>query len=343
MERNGQVNPMLLYHAAYAMWRMGKLAEAISLANEAQKQSPMFVFPHRHEDAKALQVALTLNPHDALAHYLLGTWLASVGRWDEAMRHWERVTRGTGQGTWETGVREGEAPAEPVRSALQVLAWRNIGLANRLAKNDSPAAERAYGKAIELVSRVPCPLFPCAWRLWLERDIVLSVMGQHEKRTQLFEAAPDEVRSKPQIAARWAEACARVGDYEKTVELLSQGNFKPWEGEFALRELWKEANMQLGHKAMAQGDFAKARQHFEAAADYPANLNVGRPHWTDDADALFWAGWCALKMGDREGARKLLEQAATENQPPNARTAEFKRQAQELLQKVAGHGRQAAK
>ncbi|MFA0730900.1 MAG: hypothetical protein LKKZDAJK_002037 [Candidatus Fervidibacter sp.] len=342
MERNGQVNPMLLYHAAYAMWRMGKLAEAISLANEAQKQSPMFVFPHRHEDAKALQVALTLNPDDALAHSLLGTWLASVGRWDEAMRHWERVTRDTGQGTRGKGV-EGEACAEPIQSALQVLAWRNIGLANRLAKNDLPAAEQAYDRAIELLSRDPSLLFPYAWRLWLERDIVLSAMGQHEKRTQLFEAAPDEVRSKPQIAARWAEACARAGDYEKTVELLSQGNFKPWEGEFALRELWKEANMQLGHKAMAQGDFAKARQHFEAAADYPANLNVGRPHWTDDADALFWAGWCALKMGDREGARELLKQAATENQPPNARTAEFKGQAQELSQKMTGHEGQEAK
>jgi len=177
-------------------------------------------------------------------------------------------------------------------------------------------------------------LFPFAWRLWLERDIVLAMSGQHEKRVKLFEAAPETVRSKSQIVARWAEACWRIGEHAKAVELLSQGNFKPWEGEFALRQLWKEAHMQLGHQALAQGDFARARQHFEAAADYPPNLNVGRPHWTDDADALFWAGWCALKMGDKEGARKLLEQAASENQPPNAQTAEFKAKAKELLQQI---------
>ncbi len=322
-EQNGSVNPMLLYHAAYAMWRMGKLAEAMALLQDAQKQSPVFVFPYRHEDAVALQVALTLDPHDELAHYLLGTWLASVGRWDEAMTHWRKVTDGTGD--------EGRGTSE---MTLQVLAWRNIGLMHRIVRNDLPAAEQAYDKAVELMSHVPCPLSPYTWRLWHERDSVLAALGQHENRVQLFEGAPKEVASKPQIVARWAEACARVGDYAKTVELLSQGNFKPWEGEFALRQLWKEAQMQLGHQAMRESDFAKARQHFEAAADYPQNLNVGRPHWTDDADALFWAGWCALKVGDREGAKQLLERAASENQPPNAQTAEFKAKAAELLQQL---------
>jgi len=315
-EQNGSINPMLLYHAAYAMWRMGKLAEVMALLQDAQKQSPVFVFPYRHEDAVALQVALTLDPQDALAHYLLGTWLASVGRWDEAMAHWRKVTNGTGETT------------------LQALAWRNIGLMQRVVRNDLPAAGQAYDKAIELVSCSSCPLSPYAWRLWLERDAVLAALGQHEKRVQLFEGAPKEVASKPQIVARWAEAYARVGNYAKTVELLSQGNFKPWEGEFALRQLWKEAQMQLGHQAMREGDFARARKHFEAAADYPQNLNVGRPHWTDDADALFWAGWCALKAGDREGAKQLLERAANENQPPNAQTAEFKAKASELLQQL---------
>ncbi len=328
MESGGNVNPMLLYHAAFAMWQMGKLAEAISLVRSIRREgeapaepqtSPIPSPPHRHEDAKALQTALTLDPNDALAHYLFGTWLASVGRWDEALRHWEKVTRDTGQGT------------SKATTTLQVLAWSNIGLAQRLKRNDLPASEKAYDKAVELMSRVPCPLFLFAWRLWLERDIVLAMSGQHEKRVKLFEAAPEMVRSKSQIVARWAEACWRIGEHAKAVELLSQGNFKPWEGEFALRQLWKEAHMQLGHQAMAQGDFARARQHFEAAADYPPNLNVGRPHWTDDADALFWAGWCALKMGDKEGAKKLLEKAGAENQPPNAQTSEFKAKASELL------------
>ncbi|MCS7192095.1 MAG: tetratricopeptide repeat protein, partial [Armatimonadetes bacterium] len=323
LESDGKVNPMLLYHRAHAMWQRGKLAEAMSLVKEAQKQSPIFIFPHRHEDAEVLQTALTLDPNDTLAHYLFGTWLASVGRWDEAAKHWKEVTDGTGD--------EGRGTGE---MTLKVLAWRNVGLMLRLTRNDLATSESAYNKAIEIVSHAPSPLLPFAWRLWIERDIVLAMSGQHEKRVQLFESAPEEVSNKSQIVARWAEACMRVGNHAKTVDLLSQGNFKPWEGEFALRQLWKEANMQLGHKAMAEGDFAKARKHFEAAADYPQNLNVGRPHWTDDADALFWAGWCALKMGDKESARKLLEKAANENQLRDAQTAEFKIKASKLLEQI---------
>lgn len=316
LEHNGIVNPMLLYHLARAMWQMGKLAEAVSLVQKAQKQTPLFLFPYRHEDGMALQTALEINPNDELAHYLFGTWLASVGRWDEALLHWEKV------------------PSLTEDATLKVLAWRNIGLMYRLVKRDLTAAEQAYNRAIEQLSRSSTPLSPYEWRLWVERDAVISALGEHEKRVKLFESAPDPVRVKPQVVARWAEACARIGDCEKTVELLSQGNFKPWEGEFALRQLWKEAQMQLGHNAMRAGEFAKAKAHFEAAADYPPNLNVGRPNWTDDADALFWAGWCALKLGDREAALRLFEQAANENQPPNARSAEFKAKAGDLIGQI---------
>ena len=73
--------------------------------------------------------------------------------------------------------------------------------------------------------------------------------------------------------------------------------------------------MALGHRAKDAGDFSKAREHFESAADYPHHLAVGKPTLTDDADALFWAGWCALQAGDRQAARRFLGAAATENQP----------------------------
>lgn len=308
-------HPMLLYHTAWALWQIGKVAEAIALIREAQRQSPLFVFPHRHEDAQALQIALQLDPNDALGHQLLGTWLASVGRWDEATTHWEQVTGMTNDAT------------------LKTLAFRNIGVMAWFAKRDMNKALFAYTAATKaLCSASNSPLFAYMWRLWLEESRVLSEAKMHytlpEKK---FGEAPEEVRSKPQIIARFAEACLRVGMPERTVELLSQGNFKPWEGEVALRQLWKEAHMQLGHRAMARGEWMTARQHFEAAADYPKNLNVGKPAWTDDADALFWAGWCALKMGDKEAARNFFSLASNELQPANARSAEFKTRAGELL------------
>ncbi len=309
-----KLSPMVALHLARAMWQMEKIAETFALLREAQQSSPLFAFPSRHEDATALQLALQLVPNDALAHYLLGTLLASLGRWEEGLQHWRQAIRWTNETT------------------LQALAWRNIGLWHWRIRSELSAALEAYDRAVECLKDEGSPLTPYAWRVWLERDHVLAAIGDHERRVALLESAPEPVRQKPQIIARLAEALLRVGKPEGTVALLSETVFKPWEGEVALRQLWKEAHMQLGHQLLRRNEFALARSHFEAAASYPPNLNVGKPHWTDDADALFWAGWCALKMGDKEGARQLLALAANENQMPNARSADFKARALTLLQ-----------
>jgi hypothetical protein len=92
--------------------------------------------------------------------------------------------------------------------------------------------------------------------------------------------------------------------------------------------------MQLGHQAREAGDLARAREHYESAAAYPRHLAIGRPARTDDADALYWAGWCALQGGDRESARRLLTLAADEPQPRRASSTEFKSQAAALLESL---------
>ncbi|HUT34180.1 MAG TPA: DUF5107 domain-containing protein [Planctomycetota bacterium] len=316
---------MLLYHLAHALWGLGRASEAITAAREAAKQSPLFVNPHRHEDAEALRTALQLCPDDALAHLLLGNCLASLARWDEAVEHWTRATR-----------------LAPEDSETAVLAWRNLALFRRHKQRNTPDALAAYSHALDSLSslpssppapntRHPAPLSSSAWRLWLERDHVLSAAGRHAERVAAFDAAPDAVKAKWQVLARWADACLRTGAPERTVQLLSGCRFKPWEGEARPRVLWKEAHMALGHRAKDAADLPKARQHFESAADYPKHLSVGKPTRSDDADALFWAGWCAAQLGDADGARRLLSAAATEAQPRDAVTGDFKSRAAELL------------
>ena len=328
----GSTHPLRLYHTAFSWWQSGKIGEALSLVREASQSLPSSVFPHRHEDAQALQTALQIRPDDALARYLLGNYLASVGRWDEAVTHWTQSLHSHCRGGASVPAQQG--------AELQVLTQRNIGLAKWLKQRSADEALNAYGHAIDAAQLIshPSSLIAAVWRLWLERDHVLSALGRHDERVKAFDGTPDEVKAKPQVRARWAEACLRAGMAERTVELLSPADtgvrrtFKPWEGEVSLRQLWKEAHLQLGHKAITANDLATARTHFEAAASYPPHLNVGKPERTNDADALFWAGWCALGAGDQDAARRFLELAATEPQPPNASSAPFKARARQLLQ-----------
>jgi len=333
---------MLHYHIAHALWSLGRAGEALAAAREAARCSPLFVNPYRIEDAEALRTALRLAPDDALAHLLLGHCLAAAGRWDEAVEQWTRCTRIVGGTPPSRGTRRGDTPPTAPGGEVAALAWRNLGLHRWHKQHNASDALAAYARALDAVSsrpstppspnpQPPTPLQSAAWRLWLERDSVLSGSGRHDERVAAFESAPDAVKAKWQVLARWADACLRAGRPEETIRLLSGCRFKPWEGEARPRVLWKEAHMALGHRAKEAGHLAEARGHFEAAADYPHHLAVGRPTLTDDADAFFWAGWCAAQGGDASGARRLLAAAAGETQPREAATAEFKARAAELL------------
>lgn len=308
---------MLLYHLAACLWRLGRATEALAAAREAAGQSPLFINPHRIEDAEALRTVLRLCPDDPLAHLLLGNWHASVGQWEEAAVHWTRATR-----------------LVPQDSETAVLAWRNLAVCRWRKENNASDALAAYSVALSALNTCHSPLATAAWRLWLGRDHVLAALSRHEERVAAFESAPDAVKAKWQVLARWADACLRAGQPERAIQLLSGCHFKPWEGEARPRLLWKEAHMTLGHRAKNAGDLRKACQHFEAAADYPHHLGVGKPVYSDDADARFWAGWCALAAGDKETARNHLTAAATELQARDATTAEFKSRAAELLKRL---------
>lgn len=315
---------MLLYHLAACCWRLGRVDEALAAARQAAAQSPAFANPHRTEDGAALRTALQLRPDDPIAHLLLGNCLTALGCWDEAARHWTRTT---------VLVPSGEAA---------IIAWRNLAAFHWHKQRNAPEALAAYAHALDSLSSLPSspptpnteprtPLPSSAWRLWLARDHVLAAAGRHAERLAAFESAPDAVKARWQVLARWADASLRAGQPERAIELLSACRFKPWEGEARPRLLWKEAHLALGHRAKEAGDMATARAHFESAADYPHHLAVGRPIHTDDADALYWAGWCALETGGLAEARRLLTAAATEPQPRDAATADYKLRAAELL------------
>ncbi len=190
---------MLLYHLALCHWRLGRASEAIAAAREAASQSPLFINPHRVEDAEALRTALQLCPDDALAHLLLGNCLASLARWDEAAGHWTRAAHLADSG--ETAV----------------LAWRNLALFRWHKQRNAPDALDACTHALSSLETRDAKLETAAWRLWLQRDHVLSASGRHAERVAAFDSAPDAVRAKWQVLAR------------------GQGRRRPGEGPRALR------------------------------------------------------------------------------------------------------------
>ncbi|HOX40502.1 MAG TPA: DUF5107 domain-containing protein [Candidatus Brocadiia bacterium] len=304
--------------SAYAAWKSGDVNRAISSSAKVAAQSPIFAMPHRFEELDVLRACLGLHPESPMLHYLLGCLLASMSRWGEAAGQWR------------------EAERNCCDAELAVLLKRNLGLAKWLKEGNCDAAVELYAKAVEKSRELKAdsPLAVMGWWLWIDFDNLLKAMGRQERRVAEFDAAPSGVRARPEVLARCADAMLRLGRPEKTLEVLNMCRFNPWECEVRSKHLWKEAQMLLGHRARESGDFATARGHYEAAADYPEHLNVGRSALNEDADALFWAGFCALESGAKKAAAKLLKQAAEERQPAQSGAREFKERAVELLRRL---------
>ncbi|HUS80602.1 MAG TPA: hypothetical protein VM283_04990, partial [Armatimonadota bacterium] len=128
-----------------------------------------------------LRAALSRDPGDWLAQYLLGTLLASVGRTDEALEMWE-------------------AAADLDDSFSPLL--RNIGWAYWRWCQDLERAQVWYRRAIERQ--------PGEYRLYVELERVLKdAQRPVEERFRLLRSAPPDLQDRRPMAIRIASLVRR--------------------------------------------------------------------------------------------------------------------------------------
>jgi tetratricopeptide (TPR) repeat protein len=80
---------MLAYYRAYCREKLGQAAAA---DYETASHLPLlYVFPNQPDEITVLRAALTANPNDASAHFLLGSLWFSKGIVDPALEEWRRA------------------------------------------------------------------------------------------------------------------------------------------------------------------------------------------------------------------------------------------------------------
>jgi tetratricopeptide (TPR) repeat protein len=277
-------DPLVCYALAFWLGSMGRSQEAAEYRREASKLSTDIIFPHHWELEAVLREALAGDPADGPAHYYLGTLLYSQGRRKEALAEWE-------------------AAAQQMTDSA--VLHRDLGLAYREVAGDLEKAEGALRQA------VACrPLQP---RAYLELVEVLEARRAHpRKRLEVLDAAPAEVQRRSLVAAHQIAACLALGAWDPAVSLLTTHSFHRWETEYRMRYLYVEAYCGRGAARFDHADLNGARQDFEAALDYPANLRIGRPAQTEDARPRWCAGLVREALGDMAAAGAHWEAAAAE-------------------------------
>ena len=288
----GASYPMLYYDLAYYYHKSGDESGAERHLQKAMAMPPDYGFPFRLEDIAVLKWAEGKNSRDARAPYYLGSLLfdrqpgAALAEWEKSVAL---------DGTFAT-------------------AHRNLGLALSRVKNDLPRAVACLEKA------VACD--PADPRLLSELDELYDLSAvSPQRRLDVLTKNHSVVAGRDDTLSREVVLLVELGRYDRAIELLGSHHFHVWEGGGAIHGVYVDAYLGRGERRLAEGNSSQALQDFQAALEYPENLEVGKPAAGGrDPEVHYFIGTALEAMGRRRESRKSFERSVEKASGPSELT-----------------------
>jgi tetratricopeptide (TPR) repeat protein len=269
--------PMIAYTRAWLFEKLRRVAPAAKCRRRAAALPPGYCFPARLEEILVLESAIRANPRDARAPYYLGNLLYDRRRHAEAIRFWETSAQ--------------LDPKFPV-------VWRNLGIGYFNILKQPKRARAAYDRALRAN--------PEDARLLYERDQLWKRLHvKPEQRLRELERHPALIRQRDDLSVELCALYNQTGRHQEAVRLLSARQFQPWEGgEGGPLGQHVRAHLALGRTALATGDFATARKHFELALTSPRNLGEATHLLANQSDIHYWLACALTGLGASAPARE---------------------------------------
>lgn len=280
-----RVGPLLGYHRARILRRMGRDDEAAAAARSAQSSDARWSNALRLDDAAALESSLDADPSDPVAALLIGNWYYDRDRPEDARAAWTRV-------------------AGSERRDLAVIAERNLGILAYNVDHDPAAAGVHYARARELD--------PQDAKLLFEADQLAGRRGASagERLTEL-ERNPALVEARDDLSVVRARLMTETGRAREARELLLSRTFQPWEGgEGQVLAAWDAASLAVARAALEAGDPSSALDAVRGTIEPPASLGEARHVLANDAEVQLVLGDVLAATGDADGARRAWSRAA---------------------------------
>lgn len=207
-------HPMVAYFRGYCRQKLGQSGSEDFSA--AEKLSTTYVFPSRAEDIEVLTGALSFNPRDASAHYLLGTLYFSRGLADQALGEWEQARR--------------------VNQQIPAL-HASLGRVLLHGKENPEQALTVFGEGLRADPRNV--------ELYTGIDQALSILRRPAKeRVAALERYPDGAGMPSKLVYEVILNLAESGEFEKAAALFHNRFFSREEGGTNVRQVWLELQMQ---------------------------------------------------------------------------------------------------
>jgi tetratricopeptide (TPR) repeat protein len=274
-------NPLVCYYLGYFWEKNGEQDKALKQYKLASTMPTNFCFPFQLEAIDVLKSASRMNPGDARAPYYLGNLLFDHQP-EHAIKEWEK--------------------SRSLDSSFSIV-HRNLGLAYARIRND-------VNKAIASLERaVACK--PGDPRLYLELDQMYEAGGvPAEKRLALLEKNHSTVLSYDDALAREIVLYVQLGRYDQAIDLLENHHFHIWEGGGVIHDVYVDAHLLRGQERFKAKKYQEALKDFEAALEYPNNLEVGKPFRDARASQVnYFIGTAHEALGRAEQARRCFEKS----------------------------------
>jgi len=276
-----QVHPLVYYNLGYLSAQRRQPGEASRYFQLAAQPSPDYVFPFRLEEVKVLQAAMQENPADARAPYYLGNLLYDRQP-AAAIKMWEKSA---------------------AMDSSFALMYRNLAQAYDQADNDTAKAIPAMEKAVQLDRNNA--------RFLYELDMLYEAGDvPPQKRSASFAANPAVAAQRSDAMMQEAKIDLLLGRCDQAIQLLETHHFHNWEGYGEIHDVYADAHVLRGESEFNAGKFQEALKDYEAALQYPENLEVGRPDpETRLPQVNFLMGLTYEKLGNGPKSRELFQQA----------------------------------
>lgn len=279
VEGEGRQLPLILLHQARQRLILGERAVAADLIRTADATDRRTCFPGRLADALMLTELQRFAPDVPVVSALLGHWLYSRGRVEDAVAAWQ------------------VADDDPV-------ALRNRGVAAYNHCGDPREAVACYDRALALA--------PDDARLWYERDQLAKQLGESlEERFARLEARFGVVASRDDLSVEYAKLLIGLDRPAEALDLLAGRRFQPWEGgEGQVLEAWEDASLAVARQAIDAGEPAVAVRDIEGAIEPPQSLGEARHPLANVAHLELALGDALAASGRREDAAEAWQRAA---------------------------------
>jgi len=133
-----------------------------------------------------------------------------------------------------------------------------------------------------------------------------------QKRLKLLEDNHRTIIKRDDALSREIVLCVLLQQYDRAIELLASRHFHTWEGGGRIHNVYVDAHLLRGQKKLKYKKYQEALKDFEAALEYPENLEVGRPKRDRRAcQTYFFIGSAYEAFGDTIKAREYFEKSAS--------------------------------